>query len=97
VSRGSGSGNPGGSSARGRRSTQGARPRPGQHSSGLRGTDHTEDRAKGRTGDRVGDRTKDQAEGRAAGRPQEQAGEGSTRRTGGEGRRRRRPSNNPSS
>jgi cell fate regulator YaaT (PSP1 superfamily) len=76
-----GSDNSGGVSARDKKSAQSARPRPGQHSSGLRSADHTEDRSKDR----------------AAGHPQEQAGESSARRTDGDGRRRRRPSNNSSS
>jgi cell fate regulator YaaT (PSP1 superfamily) len=91
------SGNSKGASARDRRSTQGTRPRPGQHSSGLRNADHAEDRTKGRTGDSAKDQTEGRTENRTAGRPPEQASEGSTRRTGGDRRRRRRSSNNSSS
>jgi cell fate regulator YaaT (PSP1 superfamily) len=81
ASKGSGNqGSQGETPTRGETGVQRTRPHPGQHSSGLRGADREEGRAANR----------------ASGHDREQAGEGSSRRMGGDGRRRRRPSNNSS-
>jgi cell fate regulator YaaT (PSP1 superfamily) len=88
-----GSGSSSGTAARSKRSAQGARPRPGQHSSGLRSADHTEDRAEGRAKDRAEGNAESRTENRGAGRSREQTGEDSTKRTGDDRRRRRRSNN----